>query len=331
MQRSRRPPLSSLADRGHLTSRTPGSGNRAPRPGRPISQRSWRLRKYKDEDFLEIARLHQEGFVSSSKQSVAFSFSVPGTTVFVAEAGGTVVGTAMTVAFGRTAWIGGVVVSPAWQRRGIATALTEHVLDVALDRAETVLLLAVEPARRLYNQLGFINECTYGTWTLPPSQGTAGRLLNSLTHDGDPGPRSRAASTIMSCIEIDCTVTGEVRAPYLLRVGDVIGADLIDAVLMPASGGKRGTASAGYAAQLPWGAGPVIATDPGVGARLVRNVLAANPTARIEFPDTNETGLALMRELGLTRVDDDYRMRVGPPVAGFHPEFIYKVLTPSVG
>jgi predicted N-acetyltransferase YhbS len=314
-----------------MTSGGPRSGEEAPSLERPVSQRHWQLREYRDADFLEVAQLHDEAFVSASKQSVAFSFSVPGTRVFVAEADGAVVGTAMTVAFGRTAWIGGVVVSPAWQRRGIAGALTERVLEVALDKAETVQLLAVGPAHRLYDRLGFVDEGTYGTWTLPPSQRAAGRLSNRCTRHADPAPRSPGASEIVSCVEVDGAATGERRQPYFHRIGDIIGAGLTDVALMPTGGGKRGTVPAGYAAQLPWGAGPIVATDPGAGARLVRNLLAAKPTARIEFPDANEASLALIRELGLTRVDDDYRMRVGPPVAGFHPEFIYKVLTPSVG
>ena len=36
-------------------------------------------------------------------------------------------------------------------------------------------------------------------------------------------------------------------------------------------------------------------------------------------------------DLGLRHVDDDFRMRLGPPVLGFHPQLVYKVLTPAVG
>ena len=100
---------------------------------------------------------------------------------------------------------------------------------------------------------------------------------------------------------------------------------------MPTDDGSDTSAPAGYTAQLSWGAGPIIATDAGIGSRLVRHALAVNPKARIEFPDANESGRSIVGELGLTRVDDDFRMRLGPSVSGFRPEFIYKVLTPTVG
>jgi len=294
------------------------------RPFPPLP--TWRLRQYHDADFDEIARLRQEAFHSSSRESVRFSLSVPGATVFVAEARGTIVGTAVTLAFGQTAWIGGVVVTPAWQRRGIATALTERALEVGQARARTVLLLALGPARRLYEGLGFVYECTYGTWTLGGGQHEDRRLPASQTARQQASRPSSNAFALRSCLELDHLVTGEVREPYLRRVSEIT-----EIALTRAGPQKRRGIAAAYAARLPWGAGPIISTDPSIGARLVRETLAADPAARIEFPDANAAGTALMSELGLKRIEDDYRMRVGPPLVGFHPEFVYRVLTPMLG
>jgi hypothetical protein len=128
------------------------------------------------------------------------------------------------------------------------------------------------------------------------------------------------------CAELDLRATGEDRRPYLEPLASAMR------VATTTVGSRQyAKAPAGYLAQLTWGAGPIVAEAPEVGERLVREALAVNRKARIEFPDANEAGLAMARDIGLVRVDDDFRMRLGPAVPGFHPGLIYKVLTPAVG
>ena len=49
----------------------------------------------------------------------------------------------------------GVAVDPAWQRQGIATALTERLLTEAEGRAAVVVFLGTEQARPLLDRFGF--------------------------------------------------------------------------------------------------------------------------------------------------------------------------------
>ena len=128
----------------------------------------WRIRGYDALDFYSVVRLLRGAFVSSSTASVRFSVSTPNTTAFVAEVNDSVIGVAMSICFGPTAWVGSVVVSSGWQRQGVGSALTERAVEFALSEARTVLLLAVGPARRLYERLGFEHDGSYGTWILAP-------------------------------------------------------------------------------------------------------------------------------------------------------------------
>ena len=225
----------------------------------------------------------------------------------------------MSTSFGRTAWIGSVVVSPDWRRRGVGAALIESAVEMAQAKADTVLLLALEPARRLYERLGFVDDGTYGTWVLPHSAHEHARDMAGPPQTGEDAASGRKLSL---CLQLDRLATGEDRRPYLEPVASAVRVAWAD---------EGSDTPAGYTAQLAWGAGPVIARNAAVGACLISDVLAENPLARIEFPDANEAGRALMDELGLRRVDDDFRMRLGPPVLGFHPQLVYKVLTPAVG
>jgi predicted N-acetyltransferase YhbS len=280
----------------------------------------WRVRKYRNPDFDGVVRLLTDAFVSSSSESVHFSLSAPQTAVLVAEARSEVVGVAMGIRFGKTGWVGSVVVSPDWQRKGVGSALTERAVESVLVEAHTVLLLALGPARLMYERLGFVQDGVYGTWVLPTGTIDAVRIQ---TRSATVAPMQQG--DLERCTALDRRATGEDRRTYL----ELLGSHL--RVLPAAAGSHERGCTPGYLAQLPWGAGPIIAENADAGGCLVRETLAANPRARIEFPDANEAGLAVVRELGLVRDEDDFRMRLGPVVPGFRPQLIYKVLTPAVG
>ncbi len=79
---------------------------------------------------------------------------------FVAEVDGKVVGTVTSVDFqGRFSWVGMVLVHPEYRRRGIGRRLMDTVL-ASLGDCETIRLDATPVGRRLYESLGFTEECT---------------------------------------------------------------------------------------------------------------------------------------------------------------------------
>jgi predicted GNAT family N-acyltransferase len=77
--------------------------------------------------------------------------------VAVGEAG--VIGTLRMVRHDRTAKIGRMAVSASWRRTGIGRALMEFAAVAALrDGVEEIILAAQLPARRFYQQLGYVEE-----------------------------------------------------------------------------------------------------------------------------------------------------------------------------
>jgi len=104
---------------------------------------------------------------------------------FALDCGGMLAATAtLTRCAGRPAWIGMVLTSPAWRRRGLARQLMEHTLAWADARSiATVKLDATDQGQPLYRGLGFVPEQPVERWR---GQGT-GRPGTSVS------PADRAA------------------------------------------------------------------------------------------------------------------------------------------
>ena len=304
------------------------------------------LRTYAPADFPALLGLIGNAFGGESQETVRFAVSASNTTTFVAEVDGSVVGVAMAIAFGRTAWIGNVVVSAAHRRRGLGYALTERALQHALGEADSVLLLALGAAQRIYERLGFVADGLYGTWTRQDKPAAAAGPARPAAEAAAPAPDAVPAFAAVAvpaaatdgagmtaeeravaeqCVPLDKAATGEDRRAYLEYFMPVMRIAYAD------SSGDQRMVPAGFSARLPWGWGAIIAEDPAVAAGLVGDLLLAFPPTYLEFPDANEAGRRLASDLGLVRVKENLRMRYGPPVAGFRPQHIYKTLTPAVG
>ena len=83
------------------------------------------------------------------------------------------VGLANLAVRGERAWIGGIGVIPSARRRGIGRALMEAVLEEAPPTVTLEVIEQNEPARRLYEQLGFVTRRTLEVWTLAAEVGAA--------------------------------------------------------------------------------------------------------------------------------------------------------------
>ena len=280
------------------------------------------IRPYGPADFPALIDLIGGAFGGETPESVRFAVSARNTTTFVAERDGHVAGVASAVLFGATAWIANVVVAADSRRQGLGTALTEAACRAARECAGTVLLLAIGDAQRIYARLGFEPEGLYGTWRATAS---TARLAAAAAAAGDPMPAAAAAEPglVAQAAALDRRATGEDRRPYLelfapsLRV--VVRRDAGEPVVV------------GCSSRMPWGTGAVVADDPSAASVLFRDLLQRAPQTRFEFPDANEAGVRVAAELGLERFKENLRMRLGPPVAGFRPSFVYKSLSPAVG
>ncbi len=117
---------------------------------------------------LALLRLHLEGMHANSPPDGVFALDLSGLRqpeirVWTAWAGGAVAGIAALKDLGDgTGEIKSMRTSPQFLRRGVASALLEHVITVARERGMTRLSLetgsgeAFEPALELYRKRGFV-------------------------------------------------------------------------------------------------------------------------------------------------------------------------------
>jgi GNAT superfamily N-acetyltransferase len=118
-----------------------------------------------------------------------------------------VIGVAVWWPMGRD-WgrVGLVIVSPKFQGQGIGRSLMKKVL---LDAgARSLMLLATEEGRPLYNQLGF------------KSVGLTQRHQGYCSHDmsTEPGIQSASLKDLTEIIALDATVTGFDRSPMITQM-----------------------------------------------------------------------------------------------------------------
>ena len=87
---------------------------------------------------------------------------------FVADTQGQVVGTVATISYeARFAWIGMVLVDPAWRGKGIGTRLLEIAIEhLARCAVPTIKLDATPQGHPLYEKLGFVCEYEIERWQL---------------------------------------------------------------------------------------------------------------------------------------------------------------------
>jgi len=106
---------------------------------------------------------------------------------FVAEADGQVVGTVTTIVYeDRFAWIGMLLVEPAYRGCGIGTRLFEKTLEhLDARRVPTMKLDATPQGKPIYERLGFVTEYEIERWMLKRAPGAGAAQSPSPGHDFD--------------------------------------------------------------------------------------------------------------------------------------------------
>jgi ribosomal protein S18 acetylase RimI-like enzyme len=216
----------------------------------------------------------------------------------VAERDGAIVGTGASVGFGRNGWLGGIAVRPEARGERLGQRLTEAAID-ALGPRDSVLLLASEAGRPIYERLGFeVEERFVVLWSPPDTPAPVPNGLRRLT-----------AADRDAVLELDEWVTGESRtlAVDVALEGALATEDLSAVALNP-----------------PWPALPILARDPAAGEALLRALIA--PGLRLAVPESNTAAVATLRALGCTDGPNVVRMRRGAPVA-WRPEGLWGVFS----
>ena len=135
-----------------------------------------------------------------------FATRAAGCRPFVAEADGAIVGTGVATVNGPVGWVGTIFVSPEQRGRGLGLALTTTVVD-ALEGAgcRTLVLVATQLGRPLYEGIGFSLQTTYRTVEAPglgsgdatAARPTADPLPDARVRPYEPGDLEAIVRTLL--------------------------------------------------------------------------------------------------------------------------------------
>jgi GNAT superfamily N-acetyltransferase len=289
------------------------------------------LRPASREELFRLGSLYaRAGFPARLAGVAGFARARLGGEVYVADLDGELVGVAAGAHFGASGWVGGVAVAPERRRAGLGGALTEAVVAFLRERrAATVLLLATELGRGVYQRLGFEAEAEYVTLTAPPPAGgvppgplappdagpggaPAGAGGGGAAVPAGGGVRGGRAGDRAAVLALDRAATGEDR-------GHLLGA------LWPAGGLVAGDREPrGYHLANPWrGGGATVAADPEAGLALLDAARrAAAGELAVSLPAGNRAAVAALEAAGFQERARTTRMRLGPPLP-WRPEQVF--------
>jgi GNAT superfamily N-acetyltransferase len=226
---------------------------------------------------------------------------------FVADDGGTVVGTGIVTVNGSVGWIATIWVAPGWRRRGVGRALTQATIDTADDAScRTLLLVATEVGRPLYESLGFEVQTWYRILEAP---GLGDEPI-------DPRIRPYRPSDLPAMAELSTLATGEDRMHLLAAF-----ASPETALCIVRADGTLG----GFVVRAPWGGASTIAPrlDEAEAILHARRV-GRGPEQRIRVGllAENEAGLERLLASGWTESWRAPRLIRGDPLR-WQPEAIW--------
>lgn len=237
------------------------------------------------------------------REILEFALQTSSCRTLVSETNEQMVGVAIGVSFGRSAWIGVLGVVPQARRRRVATELLEGVL-AEFDGVPTVSLLATSAGRDVYLRHGFVEEIDYGIFEL-----SRGGCPQTDTSDCAP----LTLDDLAAVGALDRRATGEDRAPVLapaLEGGLAMGA------------GRR---LRGFHLADRWGPGAAIAQSPKDGISLLDTVHRSTPKRRwTATPTTNVVACEYLQRSGWRRRGTVMRMRRGAPLA-WDPQQLFGV------
>ncbi|GHC23827.1 N-acetyltransferase [Kushneria pakistanensis] len=217
-----------------------------------------------------------------------------GSGVALEDTEGTLIGTGFCLPQGRTATLGLVIISDAWQGKGLGRMMMTRLMALAEDR--TQLLVATVAGAPLYQKLGFTpcnTVCQYQGTVVPIVP--AGEIVAGL--------RPLTSHDLAAAVALSPDNPVHAGAVHQATDGAVI---------------ERDGQLVGLALRRPFGRGeqigPVLAETPEQARALVTSLLgrAEGTFVRLDLVDPEDDGW--LTEAGLNCVDRVVRMRHGPEV-----------------
>lgn len=281
------------------------------------------IRPLAERDVAEAMRLKEAAGWNQTEEDWLRLLRLGAHGCFAATAGGRLVATTTTTAYGRAlAWVGMVLVDPTFRRKGIATALVRAALDhLESEGVAAVKLDATPEGAHVYESLGFEPELRIERWT-----GTAGGNSSEDSMSGD----ATASQLSEGLFEFDRRAFGADRSELLKALLDGAGAAL--SLSVGDGGGLRGYALARRGSQAAY-VGPVVAEDIETVAFLLGDLLGrlGNGQVYVDLNTTFEGGAREVAALGFIKQRELIRMRRGQMSAAGTSRSVFAIAGPEVG
>jgi ribosomal protein S18 acetylase RimI-like enzyme len=241
---------------------------------------------------------------------------------FLAQWDGVPAGTATTLRYASAvAWIGMVLVHPAYRRRGIGRALLNHAIAwLQQHRVRCIKLDATPAGKPIYDGLGFQSEWTLTRWEHPGLRGvkpTGARL------------RPWQASDAPLIAALDAAAFGVARE----KLAEALARQSRLALVLESAPGRI----VGYGFIRPGSCatylGPIVAASDENGLQLVQALLAPSAGERVfwDIPDANTAAVDWACRHGFTPERGLTRMVLGENTAPGRPRQQFALAGPEVG
>jgi len=241
----------------------------------------------------------------------------------VADLDGEVVGTGVATVNGPVAWIGTIWVAHDHRRHGIGAALTDAVTDIAFaEGAETLLLVATDRGRPLYERSGFEVQTWYRTFEAPESDEAAAE--GRLAPPSGATIRPFRPEDIEPMAALDRVATGEDRR----RILDELASPTGTRVLETGDGDIRG-----FVVRGPWGGGATVAPMLDDALTIIdarRRAGTSGKRVRCGIVLENEAGADALERAGWTEAWRAPRLIRGAPLT-WHPDHLWGQFNHAMG
>ncbi|NLL84025.1 MAG: GNAT family N-acetyltransferase [Lentisphaerae bacterium] len=259
-------------------------------------------------DIDSLDRLKAAAGWNQSSDDLEFFLQHYPETLWVAVQNGRVIGSTSAAIYSQQmAWIGMVLVDPAYRQMGVGKKLMEVAL-AALHEIPQIKLDATPAGKRIYDKLDFKDECLLYRMV---------RQAGAGVREAVPaGVRPMSATDFEAIVESDSRVFGAARRELLLsvyqRAPHLAWVDTADPAAF----------SLGRPGALYTQLGPVVAADDESAMRLITAALHSlnGGAAMFDVPATQQRVIAYLEERGFVTTRHNMRMYLGANIKPGEPD-----------
>jgi ribosomal protein S18 acetylase RimI-like enzyme len=272
-----------------------------------------------DLDFAEMQK-EREGWAASRDQfNIYLELDPDG--CFVAMSDDQPVGMVTATSFGRSGWIGNLIVEPDFRNRGIGRSLMERAIESLCGKGAKTIRLEADPLGvPLYRKLDFVDEFESCRLRLPESKNRP-RFDAEAVEPMTTGDLDEVAA-------LDTEIVGPKRRSFLEL--KFLAAQL---ALVRRRDGKIVASLLASPNNQGFRIAPCTALEHEDARCLINAAISAASGAPvlIGLPALNTAGLDMLGELGFDKAASSLRMRLGPAIDAGDPTRVFAIASGAVG